>query len=118
MKNIIAIITVLLISTVGMSQKYTFSKYYQKAETGQAVLVDDHIRTIELQEDRITVNNLFGCEYTSEYAIVEKISETKFVIAYEGQEIVLVFSPKDGFLAVTSGIGVKGQRITHLYANN
>ena len=117
MKNLIAVVTVLLISTIGMSQKYTFGKYYQKTETGQAVLIDEHKRTIEFQEDRVTVNNLFGCEYTSEYSIVEKISDTKYIIAYEGKEIVLVISPKEGFLAVTSGVGVKGQRITHLYAN-
>ena len=77
--------------------------------------MDCLVRTIEFKEDVIQVTNLFGCEYISEYRIVEKINENSFIIAYEGIEVGLKYSPTDNILVVTTGMGIKGERIIHIY---
>jgi len=117
MKNVILIVALILISGSIFSQTITFKKYYVKTEAGsQPELVDELIRTIEFKEHVIVVTNLFGCAYTNEYTIVEKLADNKYVIAYEGREVVLCYSPEEKFLVVTTGAGVKGERILHLYA--
>jgi hypothetical protein len=117
MKKVLFLFVSIILSLNVFSQTITFSKYYVKSESGgQPVLVDELVRTIEIKDDVVTVTNLFGCEYTSEYRIVDKLADNKFVIAYEGQEVVLVYSEKDQVLVVTTGLGVKGERMMHMYA--
>jgi len=117
MKKIIVLLASIFISYSAFTQVITFKKYYLKSEFGgQPELIDNITRTIEFKDHSIEVTNLFGCEYTSEYRILEKLAENKYVIAYEGREVVLVYSPKDQILVVTTGEGVKGERTLHLYA--
>jgi len=119
MKKVLVVAISLVLSISAFSQSITFNKYYVKTESGgQPELVDEIIRTIEIKENVITVTNLFGCEYTSEYRIVEKLAENKYIIAYEGQEVVLIYSAEERVLVVTSGNGVKGERLLHMYAQN
>lgn len=119
MKKLALIVVGIVMSLATYSQTITFDKYYVKTESGgQPELVDTIVRTIQIKDNVITVTNLFGCEYTSEYRIVEKLADNKYVIAYEGQEVVLVYSAKDQILVVTSGNGVKGERLLHMYAQN
>ena len=117
MKRIIVLLASIFISYSAFSQVITFKKYYLKSELGgQPELIDDITRTIEFKEHVIEVTNLFGCEYTSEYRIVEKLSDHKYIIAYEGREVVLIYSPEEKMLVVTTGEGIKGERTLHLYA--
>lgn len=117
MKRAIVVLVGLILSFNAFSQVVTFKKYYVKSESGsQPELIDEITRSIEFKEHVVVVTNLFGCEYISEYRIVEKLSDNKYVIAYEGQEVVLIYSPEEKMLVVTTGEGVKGERTLHLYA--
>ena len=116
MKNSITTVLAIFISLLGMSQVYTFNAHYLKIENGnQPQFVDSMVRTIEFKKDVIEVTNLFGCEYISEYRIVEKINDHSYVIAYEGIEVGLKYSVADNILVVTTGMGLKGDRVIHIY---
>ena len=116
MKYIAIIILSIFIQLGAFAQKHTFNTHYKKMETGlRPVLVDSAIRTIEIKDHVIIVSNLFGCEYTSEYEIKERLDEYSFVVSYESEEVVVKYSPDEKLLVVTAGFGVKGQRQVHLY---
>ena len=116
MKYIVALLFAFSISLSAYSQLYTFNTHYLKIENGfQPQFVDSVIRTIEIKKDVVIVTNLFGCAYTNEFRIVERLSENTFVIAYEGNEVVVMYSPDDRILVVTNGVGVKGERTIHIY---
>ncbi len=117
MKKLIVLFVTVVLSMSAFSQVITFKKYYQKSSPGsQPELIDQKVRTIAFMENVVVVTNLFGCEYTSEYRIVEKISNNKYIIAYEGQEVILIYSAENQMLVVTVGKGVIGENNIHLYA--
>jgi hypothetical protein len=116
MKYAISTIIALVISLGSFSQVYTFNAHYVKIENGhQPEYLDSMVRTIEFKEDVIQVTNLFGCEYISEYRIVEKINDHSYIIAYEGIEVSVKYSVTDNILVVTNGMGIKGERVIHIY---
>ena len=117
MKKFVILFVTVILSMSAFSQVITFKKYYQKSSPGsQPELIDQKVRTIEFMENVVVVTNLFGCEYTSEYRIVEKLSENKYIIAYEGNEVILIYSAENQMLVVTVGKGVIGENNIHLYA--
>lgn len=116
MKNLILAIAFILASTVGMSQIHTFNTHYVKVENGlRPEFKDAEIRTVEIKENVITVTNLFGCAYTADYTIVDRLDEHTMVVAYEAHEVIVKYSPTDKILVVTTGLGVKGHREVHIY---
>ncbi len=116
MKSLIIAIVISLVSTIGLSQVHTFNTHYVKVENGlRPKFKDAEIRTIEIKENVITVTNLFGCAYSSDYTIVDRLDDHTMVVAYEAHEVIVKYSSTDKILVVTTGIGAKGHRKVHIY---
>lgn len=117
MKRISALLISILLPTVLFSQVLTFTKHYIKDEGRKPILVDESTRTIEFTENEVIVTNLWSCNDTNVFKIIEKVDKNTYVIAYEGSEVVIVYCEKDKVLVVTTGNGVKGERVARLYSD-